>query len=143
MVVSLETYTFSSLMREVVEIEQKLGEICRKSFEGHPDIRTLKEIAERSEKNAEALMKLVRETVVEMTLEPISGVSTGKISEKLESLSGKNDPVQIREICGLLSEFYTHVSRKISQISAETSMYLKKLARERKKDLQKLEKELG
>jgi len=142
MVVMVETYTFSALMRQVVEFEKKLGDVSKKVVEEYPDIKILRELAEDSYKNAGTLEKLMRETVVEMTLEPITGVDLERVMNELKKIDDNAGLDEIVELSDTLSELYLEVSSRIRQMSAETSMYLKKISRKRKRVVQNLEKEI-
>ncbi len=142
MVVMVETYTFSALMRQVVEFEKKLGDVAKKVAEEYPDIKILRELAEDSNKNARTLEKLMRETVVEMTLEPITGIDLERMMNELKKMDDNAGLDEIPKLSSTLSDFYVEISSKIRQMSAETSMYLKKVSRKRKRVVQTLEKEI-
>ncbi len=138
----VESYTFSALMRQVMEFEKILGEISGKMAEKFPGKKTLRELSEDSRKNVESLEKLVRETVVEMTLEPITGIDLAELTEKFGEMNDGTEPEKIIEACNSLSELYAEISSKVKQMSAETSMYLKKINRKRKRMIQQLEREI-
>lgn len=124
----------SSLVTQIAQIEENLGELygsLSKDFEGE-SAKELVKFQKKCDLNAGSIIKIFRETVTEMTLETIEAPNLEQVLEPIKNYE-KND--RLVGILNLIIKLYIDFSNRISHISPETSLYLKKISRERKKEL--------
>jgi phosphopantetheine adenylyltransferase len=94
----------------------------------HSDLKNiLLSFIEDSLKREELLNKARRETVIEMSLEPITGIRLTEYLTKLVNLidnNSINDLNKLIEIVDLMYELYNNISKRVIYASVETSMLL-------------------
>jgi len=131
-----ERYTFSSLMSLLIECENKLQKYYLTASAATSDSQlatVLADFAKSISRSVASMQRARVETVVEMTLEPISNL---KIADQISSINrgieiGKAGYVQaLTPLEGAVSQLYLQVSPKLASMSAETGELLLKLARE-------------
>lgn len=140
-----ERYTFSSLMSLLIESERKLHQLYETTAEDTSHAK-LKSFLSESGKNSLKRMEMMRrariETVMEMMLEPLTGLNLAgllaTIDTTVENMRVSNlEKAMILE--RTISELYASASPKIAQISAETSELLMALSLQSMERLRELE----
>ena len=131
-----QKYTFSSLMTLLIESERKLGQFYEGMRAGTDQTKLkslMSDYAKKSLGRMEKMRKTRVETVVEMTLEPITGLNLDELLEEFNSTAESRRLTDFQKAMTLertISELYARASPKIMQISAETSELLTALSRE-------------
>ncbi len=131
-----ERLTFGQVMNSLLKLEEKVLSFYKAAADQieHKGIKDLfLSFIDRGLKRKEILIKTRRETVTEMTLEPITSLNLNeKIVEVEKEIENKEKKPLNRaaEIENTLKKLYSDVSRKITYISADTSYLLDKFARE-------------
>jgi len=144
-----ERYTFSSLMTLLIETETKLKQLYETIAEGTglPKLRSLLfDYCKSSLKRTEMMRTSRVERVVEMALEPITGLKLTELVEKINTTieDGRVSNIEkARTIEKTISELYARASPTIMQISAETSELLMALSRESMERFRELEQYVG
>lgn len=140
-----ERYTFSSLMTVLIESERKLGELYEIASSEADDAK-VKFLLSDSEKNSstriEKMQRARVESVVEMALEPLSGLELGELLTRIRATLQSDRMSNLEKVTNLeraLSELYARASPKVAQISADTSELLMALSRESMERLCELE----
>jgi hypothetical protein len=131
-----DRYTFSSLMSLLIENESKLKGFYEETG-GEVSQERLKSFLAESSKNSSKRMNLMQrarvERVVEMTLEPITGL---KLADLITTI---NQTIQDRNLCNLektmrlelaVAKLYARASPRIMQTSSDTGELLLELSRE-------------
>lgn len=133
--VGLSSATPSSIISFVIDTEKKLSHIfsylaeAKKEAEGK-----LKKMAEDCIRDAEQLEKVFKETVIELSLEPIEGFDLVLLRNEIENLLNSEDKLNgIVKAISKLEELYLSFAKAIVSISPEASMQLKKMARKKEK----------
>lgn len=131
-----ERYTFGSLMSLLTESERKLKEVYEAAAKtsNDPQLKALlSDFGRNSSKRIERIRTARIETVVEMTLESITGL---RLTEPLTRINATIENGQMSNLEKLLtleraiSELYSRTSPKVKQISAETGELLTALCDE-------------
>jgi hypothetical protein len=131
-----ERYTFSSLMTSLIGSETKLRELYETTTEATDDAKlkaTLVEFGKNCSKRLEMMQRARRESVVEMMLQPITGLKLGELTSKIDktfentSLGGLERLIALEET---VSELYARASPGTMEISADTGQLLIALSRE-------------
>lgn len=140
-----EKYTFSSLISYILNLENQVAlfyrEISQKVENKELSIFLLS-LSESYLRNIELINKRRRETVVEMALEPISGLNLSSYIAKINSIINSGEignldkAIQLNKI---LEELYVKASFKIASISPDTSELLSRLSRRKSDERRKLE----
>jgi len=140
-----ERYTFSSLMSFLIGTEEKLERFYETTAEWVSEGK-LKSLLSAYAKNSLRRMQMMRkarvETVVEMTLGPITGL---KLAEPLAEINVtiENGRISNVEKAMLVEktvcDLYVRASSKIMQISAETGELLREMSRESGQRVHELE----
>jgi len=139
-----ERYTFSSLMSLLIEIEGKLGQLYEAMVKT-TDEPKLKSLLSDYHKNSLKRMEMMRrarvESVVEFTLQPITGLKLTEPMAKMHAAIESKSPSleKTMTIEKAVSELYVIVSPKIIQISADTGELLLTLSRESTERFHELE----
>ncbi len=140
-----ERYTFSSLMTLLIESETKLEELYETTAQAtkQPELKSLlSDFGKSSLKRMEMMRRARVESVVEIALEPITGL---KLTELLAMI---NTSVQNRRVANIdklmtvertISDLYAGASSKIVRISADAGELLRTLSRESIQRLRQLE----
>jgi len=125
----------------IVEAEEKIAGCLESIAEVRGDAKDeLKKIAEECRKDAKQLERIFKETVVELSLEPLEGFDVVSLRTEIEGLLNSKDKVSgLIEALSKLEKLYTSFSKSISSISPETSMQLKKMLRKKEKNKKYLE----
>lgn len=140
-----EKYTFSSLISYILNLENRAAEfyksIARKVKSKELSLFLLS-LSERYLRNAELISRKRRETVIEMALEPISGLNLNSYTIQInntissESIDNLDKAIQLNKILEVL---YSEASSKIASMSPDTSELLSRLSREKNVERKKLE----
>jgi len=138
---SEERYTLSSLLREVLGIQDALHQLYDRAAESdrnQPNFPTFsREIATNMEKIEEAKS----EGVIELALEPIPGEKINGFLRKIQELVPKNGSSSIENlklIEELSSGLFDEVAKEIAPMTAEVSQLLLKASKQSKKRLEDL-----
>ncbi len=125
----------------IVEAEGKVADGLESLAEVRGDAKDeLRKIAEECRKDANQLERIFKETVVELSLEPLEGFEVVSLRTEIESLLNSKDKVTgLIEVLSKLEKLYTSFSKSIASISPETSIQLKKMLRKKEKHKKYLE----
>jgi len=140
-----EKYTFSSLISCILNIENQAAQFYRE-IAGRLENRELSifllSLSESYMRNAELIDKRRRETVVEMALEPISGLNISSYIARINSIISSGEMRDIDkaiELSRIIEELYFKASSKIASISPDTSELLSRLSRRKSSERRRLE----
>lgn len=131
-----ERYTFSSLMTSLIESENRLKQLYEATAQAteRPELKSLlTDFAKSSVKRIEMMRRARVESVVEIALEPITGL---RLSELLATIDGtiQNERASvIQKLMTLertISDLYARASPKVVRISADAGELLSMLSRE-------------
>lgn len=131
-----ERYTFSSLMTSLIESENRLKQLYEATAQAteRPELKSLlTDFAKSSVKRIEMMPRARVESVVEIALEPITGL---RLSELLATIDGtiQNERASvIQKLMTLertISDLYARASPKVVRISADAGELLSMLSRE-------------
>jgi len=140
---SEDRHTFSQVISSLIELESMIAKFYRASAE-RSEISGSKEIFLAFEKanrqRIDSLDRVRRETVVEMSLEPITGLGLGehmlhvKRMIEGESLADTQKALALESV---MKDIYCQASRKLEYVSAEARELLNKFSIEssRRRDL--------
>jgi hypothetical protein len=143
-----ERYTFSSLMTSLIGSETKLRELYETTTEATDDAKLkaiLVEFGKNCSKRLEMMQRARRESVVEMMLQPITGLKLGELASKIDktfenkSVGGLERLIALEET---LSELYARASPGTMEISADTGQLLISLSHESMERKHELERYL-
>lgn len=129
-----ERYTFSSLINCILELEGRVAEFYRdtaRRAESRELGLLLSSLSESHLRNAE-LISGMRKTIVEMALEPISGLNLNSYITQVNSIitSGDMDDLdRAIQLSKVMGELYSSTSSRIASISPDTSELLSRLSR--------------
>jgi len=140
---SEDRYTFSQVMSSLIELESMIAKFYRASAErsepsGSKEIFLAFEKVNRQ--RIDSLDRVRRETVVEMSLEPIAGLGLGEhmlhVKRMIEGES-LGDAQKAIALEGVMKDIYRQASRKLEYVSAEACELLNKFSMEssRRRDL--------
>jgi hypothetical protein len=131
-----ERYTFSSLMTSLIESENGLKQLYEATARAteQPELKSLlTDFAKSSVKRIEMMRRARVESVVEIALEPITGL---RLSELLATIDGTIQNERASSIQKLMtlertiSDLYARASPKVVRISADAGELLSMLSRE-------------
>jgi len=131
-----ERYTFSSLMTLLVESESRLKQLYETTAEttSQPNLKSLLSDFAKSSSRTMQMMRRVRvESVVEIALEPISGLKLAELVAIINITVETRQVSNIEKLMALertVSDLYARASPKIARISAEAGQLLRTLPRE-------------
>jgi len=140
---SEDRYTFSQVMSSLIELESMIAEFYRASAE-RSELSGLKELFlafdRANQQRIGSLDKVRRETIIEMSLEPITGLELGKHRLRVkrtikdENLGNREKAVALE---GIMQDVYSKASRKLEYVSAEACELLNRFHSEssRRKDI--------
>lgn len=135
--VGLNSATPSSIISFVLDVERKLGERYLELAKRNAELGKLSEECVR---DAEKLEKIFKETVVELSLEPIQGFDVDELRREVESLLGLEDKISATlNLISKLEKLYISFSKVLVSISPEASMQLKRMAKGKEKQRKLLE----
>ena len=140
-----EKYTFGSLMSLLTESERKLRELYEAAarISSDPKLKVLlSDFGRNSSKRIEKIRTARIETVVEMTLESITGLRLNELLTRINATIENGRMSNLQKLLTLeraISELYSRTSSKVRQISAETGELLAALSDESKERLLELE----
>jgi len=133
---SEDRYTFSQVMSSLIELESMITEFYRASAE-RAKLGELREIFLAFEKanlkRRDSMGRVRRETVIEMSLEPITGVELSKYKfEVKRAIEDENldDLQKALALEAIIQDLYGKASKKVAYVSADTSELLNRLAQE-------------
>lgn len=133
---SEDRYTFSQVVSTLVELQSVVAELYKASAESveSSDLRELLlTFAKSSQEGIESLTRVRRETVIEMSLEPITGLRLDdqRLSVKQiiadQNLDHRHKAIALEQI---VQDLCNKTSEKVAYISADTSELLKRLSEE-------------
>lgn len=139
-----ERYTFSSLMTSLIESESKLEQLYEATAQAtkHPELKSLLSNFRKSSLKRIEMMRRARvESVVEMALEPITGLNLTELLARVNTTVQNGHVANIEKLMTLertISDLYARASPKIMRISADTGELLRTLSRESAERLQHL-----
>lgn len=140
-----ERYTFSSLMSLLIESERKLQKLYEMTAEetSRPELKSLlSDYGKKSLKRIDMMQKARIESVVEMTLEPVT-LNLSELLAKINQRVKNEGATNLEEVVALeriISELYARTSPKIMQMSADTGELLAALSRESAEHERELER---
>jgi hypothetical protein len=143
-----ERYTFSSLMTSLIGSETKLRELYETTREATDDAKlkvTLVEFGKNCSKRLEMMQRARRESVVEMLLQPITGLKLGELTSKIDKTFENTSGGGVERLIALeetVSELYARASPGTMGISADTGQLLMTLSRESMERKHELERYL-
>jgi len=133
---SEDRYTFSQVMSSLIELESMIAEFYRASVE-RSQASSSKEIfltfEKANQQQMSSLDKVRRETVIEMSLEPIMGLALEEHRLHVRRLiEDKNlgDPQKAMALEDIMQGIYREASRKLEYVSAEAFDLLNKFSLE-------------
>ncbi len=138
-----EKYTLSSLLSRLSEFESTLSQIYDELSRETAD-RELKhmltEYASKSKVRANEL-ESIKEFVIELALEPITGIELNSYINRIKETASKKDISvrdRVKEIELNIKELYSQISSKIKHISGEASYLLDRYVKEASERISKL-----
>jgi hypothetical protein len=143
-----ERYTFTILMTSLIGSETKLRELYETTIGATDDAKlkaVLVEFSKNCLKRLEMMQRARRESVVEMMLQPITGLKLAELAAKIDktfentSVGGLERLIALEET---VSELYARASPGTMQISADTGQLLMTLSRESMERKDELERYL-
>jgi hypothetical protein len=144
-----DRYTFSFLMSLLIENESKLKELYERTGKEVSQER-LKSLLADSSKNSAKSMNLMQrarvERVVEMTLEPITGLKLADLITTINRTIEDGNLSNLEKAMRLelaVSELYARASPRIMQTSSDTGELLLELSRESVERRHELERYAG
>lgn len=127
-------YTLSQLTGILVSFEEELGRLYGELIESVSEgsLRdVLGTLMESHKERAEMLRKTSKETVVEMALEPITGLDLERRIEEIKSRLRKETPLtSVQSLEEELETLYREVSSKVSRVSGDVAMLLRQFAKD-------------
>jgi len=131
-----ERYTFSSLMTLLIDSQRKLKDLYERTSKETDDASLkslLSQLGRRSSVRIDKIQRARIESVVEIALEPVTGLKLSTTLARITSTIGDQSTSSLEKLATLenaVSELYAKASPKIAQISADTSELLSALSRE-------------
>jgi len=131
-----ERYTFSSLMTLLIESESRLQQLYEATAQTtrRPELKSLlSDFAKIGLKRIETMRRVRVESIVEMMLEPITGLKLSRLLTTTNITVQNEDVSNVEKLITLermISDLYAKTSPKIVQISAEAGELLAALSRE-------------
>ncbi len=132
-------YTLSSLINSLVEFEKVVASKL-KPLSGNLDLPRLHRFVEKVNERINKLTFYKTSMIVEMVLEPITGIDIEEIRGYIESIEEEDTLDAIKLILHTYIDTYEKVSHDIYSISIDVSMLLDQFRREASKILRSLEK---
>jgi hypothetical protein len=123
----MEKYTLSSLINRVVEIEKELAKLLTGTLDYITDDRLkniLLEYIDGLEERLDRLTRVKIYMVVEMVLEPITGLDTYGYMSRVNDIYHEDNldiSIKILKIFSLVETMYIDIAEKIRYISPELS----------------------
>ena len=127
---SEDRYTFSNLISFLIELEEKITEFYRAAAEKviQDELReTFLSFSREDSKHKNSLSKVRRETVVEMSLEPITGLKLEERFLLINSVLKDNSLNDLKKALALeemMQELYITASKRVIYISADMSVLM-------------------
>lgn len=132
-------YTLSSLINSLVEFEKVVASRLKSLTENFESYRLSKFVGDVN-KRIDRLTFYKTSMVVEMVLEPITGIDIEEVRSYIESVEDGDVLGTIKMILGTYIDTYEKVSKNIYSISIDISMLLDQFRKEASKILRSLEK---
>jgi len=132
-------YTLSSLINSLVEFEKVVASRLKALSENFESSR-LSKFIDKVNKRIDRLAFYKTSMVVEMVLEPITGIDIEEIRSYIESIEEEDVLEAIKMILSTYIDTYEKVSKNIFSISVDVSMLLDQFRRDAIKILNSLEK---
>lgn len=129
-----ERYTFSSLMTLLIENEAKLKDLYEKNAEAtsEPTLKSLlSDFGKGTGKRIDMMQRARVESVVEMALEPITGLKLAELLAKIDTITESKSLTDLEKVAaveGMTSELYARASPKIMHMSADAGELLMALS---------------
>jgi len=131
-----DRYTFSALISLLIQCENKLQAFYQGEAEKtkSAELKSLfQDFSEKNKEHKDKMEKTRRETLVEMALEPITGLNLNEHLTQIESIIKKNNMDSVEKTLVLeevMQKLYSAASVKVMNASAETGELLRKLSEE-------------
>lgn len=141
-----ERYTFSSLMTSLIETERMLGRLYEETAQATNDLRLrtlLTDLGKKSSKRTDVMQRARVESVIEIALEPISGLHVADLFAPVRATIENGKAGSLERLVSaerLVSELYSRASPKVAQISADASDALMSFSQESAERATELEK---
>ena len=137
-----EKYTYSSLLNNILELEKRVKALYEKLSEESSGTlaEIFREFAVKSEDRINRVNWTRQMTVLEMTLEYITGIPLKRAIEEVdEIIRSKSGPIQKAiKVEEILSKIYKISSDKIGFMSMDASLLLDEMARESSERIKRL-----
>ena len=143
---SEERYTLSSLLREVLGIQDVLHQLYDRAALSDRAQTHFPAFSKEIAVNRERIEEAKSEGVIELALEPIPGEKINDILSKIHKLvpdNGSSDLENLKLIEKLISGLFDEAAREIAPMSAEVSQLLLKASRQSKNRLENLSATTG
>lgn len=122
----------SLIISFIIEVEKMISGVLESLAESKGG--ELRKMAEDCRRDAEQLEKVFKETVVELSLEPIEGFDVASLKNEIVNLLASAEKIPgLLEVISRLEKIYTSFAKSIASVSPETSMHLKKMLRKKEK----------
>jgi len=131
-----ERYTFSALISLLIQCENKLETFYQGEAEKTKSAKLkplFKDFSEKNKEHKDKMEKTRRETLVEMALEPITGLNLNEHLAQIDSIIKKHNMDSVEKTIVLeeiMQKLYSEASSKVINASAETGELLRKLSEE-------------
>ncbi len=138
---SEERYTLSSLLREVLGIQDVLHQLYDRAAESDKSQPHFPTFSKEIEANRERIEEAKSEGVIELALEPIPGEKINDILAKIQKLvpsNGGSDLENLKLIEKLSSGLFDEAAKEIAPMSAEVSQLLLKASKQSRNRLENL-----
>ncbi len=135
--VGLNSATPSSIISFVLDVEKKLS---KRYLELAKENAEFNKVGEECIRDAEKLERIFKETVVELSLEPIQGFDVDELRREVDILLSLENRISATlNLISKLEKWYMSFSKAIVSISPEASMQLRKMAKSKEKQKKLLE----
>jgi len=138
---SEERYTLSSLLREVLGIQDALHQLYDRAADSNRNQPHFSTFSKEIAVNRERIEEAKSEGVIELALEPIPGEKINDILGKIQKLvpdNGSSNIENLKLIEELSSSLFDEAAREIAPMSAEVSQLLLKASKQSRKRLEDL-----
>jgi len=131
-----DRYTFSQVVSLLIELESTIAEFYKASAErtSRRDLREVFLALEKANlKRRESLSRVRQGTVIEMSLEPITGLQLEEYELHVKRVMEDGNLDDLQKAIALESitqDLYGRVSDKVANVSADTSELLSRLSQE-------------
>lgn len=138
---SEERYTLSSLLREVLGVQDVLRQLYDRAAESDMAQPNFPTFSKEIEATRERMEEAKSEGVIELALEPIPGEKISELLGKIRKLvpdNGSSDIENLKLIEKLSSGLFDEAAKEIAPMSAEVSQLLLKASKQSRARLENL-----